>query len=1069
MTVLFADVAGSTELAEATDPEEMRQLLGRYYALAKDVVSSHGGTLEKFIGDAVMVVFGLPVAHGDDAERALSAALVLRDRVRSDARLGERMPVRIGVNTGDVVADLGSTGDFLVTGDAVNVAARLQQAAEPWQIVCGERTMRAARDSFVFAAPETITAKGKRGGVRAAVLSGRVPKRRPRLPLIGRQSDLDQLELVARRVVTEGRPSLVSIIAPAGTGKSRLLEELLDRLPSVAPDAAVAIAQCLPYGQRLTYWPLRAMLFRLAGIADDASNDAARTAIRSWLAAGGAAEADRVGELLAATVGVGSLETSDRAALFGAWRIALEVAARDRALVLVFEDLHWSSDSLLDLVEYVMQSRSDLRALTIALARPELLDRRPAWGGGRRSYVSLALEPLADNAIASIVRHLLEASSPEVVDRVVARAEGNPFFATELVRALLDRVGTADDPAAVEAALATLPDTVQGTVLARLDLLAPAERRVLQLGAVLGRSFRARGVETLSPDLAGAVAGHLEDLIDKDLVRPTGADAVTFRHILIREVAYHTLPRSERAVLHAAAARWLESDAAGHEEAFAELIAYHYREAAGLASSMEAEAGREIAAKATQWLLRAAAAASAGAAHVEAERHLRAALALADPEAHPAIHERLGDVASSGGDAAESYRTARELLRERGPQDPSAELRLLAGELLWLTRAQGSVARRPTDEYIQTIVSEGSALLPQVSDERTIARFVTARAFIPFWMHSVRAPSEKDLVAADSDARRALEMAERLGDLTLQSAALDALGSVAGQRGDARTSREHALRRLAMGDSLDLVERIDAASVATWMCVQLGDLADAVRISGDLLPRVLPGQAPSWVLHLAAWRALALLLTGAYQDAVATGDRMRDLWVESGRPTAGYAMRGFEAAHAAAQAQGNAPGAERMREVMFAIDRAFQRETPNSAARMALVTGKPLREALDAALALREQLLPEIPLRLLSVAADRAVAPPPEVLEILAAAGLTSYPLVLAVAQRALGVSTGDLVLLQAARETFELCGAVPSAIRARIEAALVSADVAAVEMGLRALEALGDVEQVERYERRRA
>ena len=272
VTVLFADVTGSTALGETLDPEDLRALLSRYYAIAKDVVAAHGGTVEKFIGDAVMAVFGLRRAHGDDAVRALSAAMELRDRVRSDPRLGERMPIRLGVNTGDVVAsrDLGSD-DFLVTGDAVNVAARIQQTASPWSVVAGERTVRAARSEFRFGAPQRVDAKGKSEPLSVFELLGRAHSIAGRGPIFGRDADLAQMDLVARRAFDEQRPFLVSVIAPAGTGKTRVLEEFLDHLRESAPEARVAVAQCLPYGQRLTYWPLRAVLFRIVGVDEDRS------------------------------------------------------------------------------------------------------------------------------------------------------------------------------------------------------------------------------------------------------------------------------------------------------------------------------------------------------------------------------------------------------------------------------------------------------------------------------------------------------------------------------------------------------------------------------------------------------------------------------------------------------------------------------------------------------------------------------------------------------------------------------------------------------------------------------
>ena len=391
VTVLFADMAGSTALGEQLDPEEMRRILTRYYEIARESATQHGGTVEKFIGDAVMAVFGLPTAHGDDPDRAVAAAIAMRDRIRSDPQLGGRLAVRFGISTGEVVASRDqSAGDFLITGDATNVAARLQQAAEPWAVLVSDRTVRAAV-TFEFGDEIEVAAKGKSAPVPARLVLG--PKkaraqRRVRLPLVGRENDLAQLQLVARRAVNERRPSMVSVIAPAGTGKTRLVEEFLDWLPGLSPNAVVATAQCLPYGQQLTYWPMRQVLFTLTGHSEDAIPPNLREELASWLRGLGVESADRDAKLLAATVGEKGTEGVDKDLLFAAWRTALEAVARRTPLVIVFEDLHWSSDSLLDLAEFVMQPRGESAVLMIVLARPELLDRRPNWGGGRLNPVS---------------------------------------------------------------------------------------------------------------------------------------------------------------------------------------------------------------------------------------------------------------------------------------------------------------------------------------------------------------------------------------------------------------------------------------------------------------------------------------------------------------------------------------------------------------------------------------------------------------------------------------------------------------------------------------------------------
>ena len=293
--MLFGDVVGSTSLGESLDPEDLRRLLARFLEIASEVVAEHGGTLEKFIGDAAMAIFGLVQAHDDDPRRALDTALDLRERMRADPVLGGRMPIRIGVNTGEVVGSRETERrDFLVTGDAVNVAARLEQAAEPWQIVVSGRTASADLGAHEFGPPMEMDLKGKAAAVEARVLIGRAPARkRRRSPLVGREADLAQLDLVARRTFDEQRPYLVTLLAPAGTGKSRLVEEFLARVAELPSPPLVATAQCLPYGQRLTYWPLRALLFGIIGLEDDASAEEARTRIGEWLEGAGAIEPGR--------------------------------------------------------------------------------------------------------------------------------------------------------------------------------------------------------------------------------------------------------------------------------------------------------------------------------------------------------------------------------------------------------------------------------------------------------------------------------------------------------------------------------------------------------------------------------------------------------------------------------------------------------------------------------------------------------------------------------------------------------------------------------------------------------
>ncbi|HET9847024.1 MAG TPA: adenylate/guanylate cyclase domain-containing protein [Candidatus Dormibacteraeota bacterium] len=1056
VTILFADVAGSTALGERLDPEDARILLRRYYDVARDTVGEYGGITEKFIGDAVVAVFGFPQTHDDDPQRALSAALALRDRVRNDSALGERLPIRIGINTGEVVAARESAaGDFPLTGDAVNVTARLQTAAEPWGILCGERTATGARGAFDFGPALLVDARGKAQPVRALPLVARA-RRTPvatKTALIGRDADLQQLELAGRRALDEKRPFLVSIIAPAGVGKTRLLEEFLHRLPSIESRATVAIAQCMPYGQRLTYWPLRGVLHRLIGVADDAMGHVVRDAIRAWLQGSGLEALDREVELLAATVGAGDTEVSDRSALLAAWRTFFEIAARRAPLVLVFEDLHWSSDSLLDLFEYVMQSRGELPLLMIALTRPELLDRRPAWGGGRRNYLSISLEPLSDRETIQLVDQLLEGCSPELLDRIVRRAEGNPFFAGELIRSVAEQ-STPDQ----------LPDTVQATVLARLDLLPPEERRVVQLGSIFGRAFRPPGLRALEPSLVG-VDEVIDHLIDKDLLRPTGTDIFAFRHILIREVAYQTLTRAERGRLHAAAAVWLEGLAADREDALAELIAYHYREAALILGAQRPgdDETEQVRKKAAAWLSRAAEVAAAAAASLEGSRHLRSAIELAEPAALPSLYERLGDLAESGDLTAEAYQSALRLSRDQGCP-PAQELRLLAKLLTNYMRFQGSVTNRLSEAAMKGLLDEGSVLLKQVTDERAIANYLAAEGFVPFWLRTTRSPTQEEVSRAFESATKALEIARRLDDPRLQSVALDALTGATQDQQDWRHAREFARERLRFQDRLGVDEKVDAFGMVVWASNVIGELDEAERVSAAGLAQVLPGQFPAWTLHLVAHRMYTLTLLGQWDEVFPLAEHARQLWNDTGRAAAGFATFGFMAAMDVARARHDASLVAHYGEIIDTILAAFPQGVPF---REWVGYGRLDLSAVQAAIEhVRDEQLLRVE-RGISLLLDHDRIPDLQALRrILEQAYAHGIPILAGQAERAIGRAERDPARLSRAIGLFDGVGAVPYAARARCERGLLTSDDAELKKGLTVLERLGDTEQLGRFER---
>lgn len=1055
VTVLFADVVGSTTLGDAMDPEDLRRLLSRFLSIASEVVAEHGGTLEKFIGDAAMAIFGLPHAHDDDARRALDAATALRDRVRDDSALGDRLPIRIGLNTGEVVASRDrDRSDFIVTGDPVNVAARLQQAAEPWQILASARTASADAGAHEFGSEVALELKGKAAAVQARPLLGVSMAGAPHAPLIGREADLAQLELVAQRAFSERRPYMVSLIAPAGTGKSRLVEEFTSRLAEGGSDVQLAVAQCLPYGQRLTYWPMRALLGSIVGFGADASPESTRAAIRDWLDTAGAERPAETAELLAATIGVSEADIQDQAALYQAWREVVELAAASRPLVLLIEDLHWSSDSLLDLIEFVLQPRGDSPILMLALARPELLERRPTWGGGRRNHLSIALEPLDDGSIGELVRGLLEAAAPELVPLVATRSEGNPFYAGEIVRSLLERGVDLKDSAALADAASQLPDTVQATVLARLDSLDPGARRVVQLGSVFGRSFSTDGVASIEGD-GHDHAAAIDQLIDRELLRPSSRGEMTFRHIIIRDVAYGTLTRSERARLHAAAGRWIEGHAGGREDELAELVAFHYREAAVLSASV-GERDAAIRASAATWLRRAAEVAAGARGISEAAGHLRAAIELSDGAEQAVLWERLGRLLGSGDAAVQAFNRSWQLGEEHG-LDADFLLGVLGRQLMVMWRFTASIGRQPSEEDVGAVVAKGMTWLPSAGP-RAAATFHIALGFKSFWLRQAaqRTVTDQDVSEAQGHVERGLALAEELDDPQLISAALDAMSGIT-QADDWQTTTALARRRINFAERLNLEERLDALQVLAWGSTQLGELEEALRAADASMALLQPGQNMVFALAAPSWSAYVAALQGDWPRCESSADDLRRRWLDAGRPAAAYALQGLLSGVDWARNRGADASLDRWRELADEIIGSFPQNHPVAAIE-ALVS-------LDldgiADVVRHHERYPDrahYVEHALALLADRERAVSPEILtELLERAARVGLRVLEAQALRLRGVGQRQPDDLQAAMKAFETMDAQRYAARLRLQLALITEDGAMLETARRQMEDLGE------------
>jgi class 3 adenylate cyclase len=600
VSVVFVDLVGFTSRSEQLDPEDVRAILTPYHGTVRDELESFGGIVEKFVGDAVMAVFGAPTAHGDDPERAVRAALAVRDAVAAlnTEQPGLELQIRGAVNTGEAVVTLSARpalGEAMVAGDVVNTASRLQQHAPVGEIVVGEETYRATRAAIEYAPLEPVTAKGKTEPLQTwravAAASAAGERDLSSTPFVGRSREIDLLDATWERVEREHRPHLITVLGAPGVGKSRLTAEFTQRIASRG--GRVVRGRCLPYRERSPYGAFAMQVKELAGIFD--SDDVAvatgklRTLVERLV---GTEEAEAVAGHIAIMLGFETKATApDRDSLFRSVRLFIEAGARDEATAFVFEDIHWADPVLLDLIELLAARLHDLPVLLLTLSRPELLDTRPMWGGGLLAYNALPLEPLGGKDASELALHLLGADTKAA--RVAEAAEGNPLFIEQLAAVLTERGEEADG----------LPTTIRGLVAARLDALPAEEREVILDASIAGRLFWRGALERLArdPDGLGSALAALErrDLIRREVTSLIeGDEQWSFKHVLIRDVAYDLQPRARRREGHRHIAEFIEESTPEVGEAGAAL-ARHWRGAGELehavrhfvAAAEEAERG----------------------------------------------------------------------------------------------------------------------------------------------------------------------------------------------------------------------------------------------------------------------------------------------------------------------------------------------------------------------------------------------------------------------------------------------------------------------------------------------
>jgi class 3 adenylate cyclase/tetratricopeptide (TPR) repeat protein len=814
-TVLFVDLVGSTALVSGTDPEVARRRVQQYFDRVQQCVISHGGIVEKFAGDAVMAAFGIPQAHEDDAERAIRAALEIIDSV---AELG--LEARIGVESGEVVVD--EVESTFATGEAVNVAARLQQSAPPNGILIGPGAHRLTLACFEVEDEGPVEARGLAEPVWTWRVLGTTrfeATRKFSAPLVGRDAELELLENTYARAVRDRRAHLFTIYGEPGVGKSRLAREFIDGLES----ATILFGRALPYGEGVTYSALADMIKIAAGIADDDPLDEAIEKLRDCC------PDEAVADLMGLATGVLEAVQAEHNQQEIAWaaRAWAEKLAEPQPLVLVFEDIHWAEEPLLELVEHLGTWVRNVPLLLLCLARPELLDIRPGWGGGRVRATAIELEPLGAADSEALIEALLVDDELPAAARTTLfeKTEGNPLFVEETLR-MLSEANVETNGSAVE----RIPDTLQALIAARIDHLPPGEKSVLQRAAVIGRTFWAGAVEYLGSDADSDLAPLLDDLLLREFVltepRSTisGEDAYRFKHVLIREIAYGGLSKTARARHHRRFAEWLGDRA---REEMLVVRAYHLDQASALLAELDGAPPAELAEEAADAL------------------------------------ERAGKRAL----AREANATARRLLHRSVELEPTLERRYQAARAAWRMSEFPVVSSEMEDVLLGA---------REVGDKGLEARALTALAHVAL-------QREGDVGRAEQLAEKALEVSK---DDESRIDAVAILESAAWWRGRLREAEAYAEEELEIARRLERQDlEADALLDLAGIYVARRESERAEPVIAEAL--VLAEESGSLTAKGRAFKELGELYSfrGLHEEALAEFGRARDLFAEVGAAT----------------------------------------------------------------------------------------------------------------------------------------------------------------------------------------